>query len=112
MVYRYNWYRKAFQSKLQSLYQIPEEKVQSLFANRGKWKVDSFRCPLKFVLDYLSDLFQRRLVYKKTNINRFTISAYYEPLNGFPFGQSPLVFSLLSCVFSHRPPSQGTRLFR
>ena len=28
-----HWYEKAFQTKLQSLYQIPEEKVRSLLTN-------------------------------------------------------------------------------
>ena len=29
-----NWYQKTFQTKLQSLYQVPEEKVQSLLTNQ------------------------------------------------------------------------------
>ena len=70
----------------------------------GKRKVDLFRCPLKFVLDYLSDLFEKGLAYRTINVHRSAISAYHEPLHGFPIGQSPLVCSLLSGVFNHRPP--------
>ena len=57
----------------------------------GKRKVDLFRCPLKFVLDYLSDLFEKGLAYRTINVHRTAISAYHEPLHGFPIGQSPLV---------------------
>ena len=70
----------------------------------GKRKVDPFRCPLKFVLDYWPDMFGKGLVYRTINVHRSAISAYHEPLHGFPIGQSLLVCSLLNDVFNHRPP--------
>ena len=44
----------------------------------GEPKVDPFRCPLKFVLDYLSDLFEKGLAYRKINVHRSAISTYHE----------------------------------
>ena len=70
----------------------------------GKQEVDPFQCPLKFVLDYLSDLFEKGLVYRTINVHRSAISAYHDSLHGFPAGRSPLVCSLLSSVFNLRPP--------
>ena len=70
----------------------------------GKRKVDPFRCPLKFVLGYLSDMFEKGLSYIAINVHRSAISAYHKPLHGFPIGQSPFFCSLLSDVFNHRPP--------
>ena len=70
----------------------------------GKRKFVPFRCPLKFVVDHLSDMFEMGLAYRATDVHRSTISASHEPLCGFPIGQSPLVCSLLSGVFNHRPP--------
>ena len=70
----------------------------------GKRKVDLFRCPLKFVLDYLFDMLKKGLAYRAINMHRSAISACHEPLHGFPIGQSPLIRSPLSGVFNHRPP--------
>ena len=70
----------------------------------GKREVDPFQCPLKFVLDYLSDLFEKGLAYRTINVYRSAISAYHEPLHGSPIGGSPLVCSLLNGVFNLRPP--------
>ena len=66
-----------------------------------KRKVDPF--PLKFLLDYLSHIFEKRLAYRIINIHRSEISPYHELLQGFPIGQSPLVCSLLNDVDNHRP---------
>ena len=49
-------------------------------------------------------MFGKGLVYRTINVHRSAISAYHEPLHGFPIGQSPLVCSLLNDVFNHRPP--------
>ena len=67
-----------------------------------KRKVDPFRCRLKFVLDYLS-MFEKGLAHKTIKVHRSTIYAYHESLHGLPIGQSPLVCSLFSGVFNHRP---------
>ena len=47
----------------------------------GKWKVDPCRCPLMFVLDYLSDMFEKGLAYRTINVHRSAISAHHEPLH-------------------------------
>ena len=57
-------------------------------------------------------MFERGLAYRTINVHRFAISAYHEPLHGFPIGQSPLVCSLLSGIFSHRPPQPKLHSFR
>ena len=77
----------------------------------GKQKNDPFRCPLKFVLDYLSDIFEKGQAYRTINVHKSAISAYHEPLHGFPIVQSPLVCSLLGGVFNHRPPQLLKKLF-
>ena len=70
----------------------------------GKREVDPFQCPLKFILDYLPDLFGKGLEYRTINVHRSAISAYNVPLHGSPIGWSPLICSLLSGVFNLRPP--------
>ena len=77
----------------------------------GKQKNDPFRCPLKFVLDYLSEIFEKEQAYRTINVHKSAISAYHEPLHGFPIVQSPLVCSLLGGVFNHRPPQLLKKLF-
>ena len=44
----------------------------------GKRKIDPFKdqFPLKFVLDYLSDFFEKGLVSRTINVHRSAISAY------------------------------------
>ena len=77
----------------------------------GKQKIDPFRCPLKFASDYLSDIFEKGQAYRTINVHKSAISAYHEPLHGFPIVQSPLVCSLLGGVFNHRPPQLLKKLF-
>ena len=40
-------------------------------------------------------MFEKGLAYRAINVHRATISAYYEPLHGFPIGQSPFDCILL-----------------
>ena len=56
-------------------------------------------------------MFEKELAYRTDNVHRSAISVYHEALHGFPIGQSPLVCSLLSGVFNHRPPNQVTHSF-
>lgn len=50
---------------------------------RGKGIVDLFQYPLKFVLGYLSDMFEKPLAYRTINVHRSAITAYHEPLHEF-----------------------------
>ena len=58
------------------------------------------------VCSRLFDLFEKGLAYRTINVHRSAISAYHEPLHGYPIGWSPLVFSLLSGVFNLGPPQR------
>ena len=58
------------------------------------------------VCSRLFDLFEKGLAYRTINAHRSAISAYHEPLHGYPIGRSPLVFSLLSGVFNLGPPQR------
>ena len=52
----------------------------------------------------MSDMFQKGMAYRKINVHRSGISAYYEPLDRFPIAQSLQVCSLLSGVYNHSQP--------
>ena len=43
------------------------------------------------------------MAYRTINVHIFAISAYHEPLDEFPIAQPPLVCSLLSGIYNHRP---------
>ena len=64
------WQQKAYQEKLQTLSQTPDERAHYLVTNQpgisglsgwcGEKQVEPFRCPLTFVLDFLADLFEKK----------------------------------------------------
>ena len=69
------------------------------------WKVDPLRCPVNYVLEYLSSLFHReKLLYRTISLHRLVIFVYHVYVDDKPIGQQPLVCSLLSGIFKLRPP--------
>ena len=87
------WHQKAFQTKLLQL--ISDSGRGSLIYSYesawrqwagwcGKREVDLLQCLLKFVLDYLPDLFEKGLAYRTINVHRsaiwLIIKHYMDPL--------------------------------
>ena len=67
-------------------------------------QIDPLSCPLDDVLNYLGDMFDKKLLYSTINGHRSAISAYHDPVDGFKVGQHPLVCSLMQGVSNERPP--------
>ena len=59
---------------------------------------------MKFILDFLAELFQQKYEYSTINLYRSTISAYHAKVDSFDAGKHPKVCSLLGGVFNERPP--------
>ena len=87
------WHQKAFQTKLLqlisdfgrgSLIYFYESAWRQWAGWCGKREVDLFQCLLKFVLDYLPDLFEKGLAYRTINVHRsaiwLIIKHYMDPL--------------------------------
>ena len=58
-------------------------------------QTDPFRCSVKFVTNFLADLFETGLEYRTLNSYRSAISAFHENGNSVPTGRYPLVASLM-----------------
>ena len=69
-----------------------------------KEQVDSFSAPLRQNLNFLASLFQEGLQYNTIAGYRFAISAYHDPIKGFPVGQHPRGAALLTGVYNQRFP--------
>ena len=67
-------------------------------------KIDSFRCAIGKVLDYLSYLFDSGFEYRTIGCHRSAISAYHEYVDKKSVRQYPHVCLLLKGVFNQRPP--------
>ena len=75
----------------------------------NKWcserNIDPFLCPLKFILDFLSDLFNKdKLAYRTIGVARSAISAYHAPIDGIIVGKHPRVSSIMKGISNLRPP--------
>ena len=69
------------------------------------WKFDPFRCPVDYILEYLSSLFyNEKLLYRTIGLHRSAISAYHVHVVDKPIGQHPLVCSLVSGMLNLCPP--------
>ena len=68
-------------------------------------QVDPVSSPVKFLLDFLTELYHEGLQYRTINVYRSAISAYHEPINGTPVGQLKDVCTLLSGIDNLRPPT-------
>ena len=86
--------------------------VSNYKSSWGKWsswchqkQIDPFRCDLKFILNYLAELFHMGYEYRTINCHRSAISAYHSPINSVPVGKHPRICSLLNTSqFNNRPP--------
>ena len=67
-------------------------------------QIDSVRCPLNLVLEFLSDSFDEGLEYNTIAGYRSAISAYHDPIDGNAVGKHPLVSSLLTGIYNKRFP--------
>jgi len=77
----------------------------------GKWscwaserQADPTTCSLSLILEFLADLFEKKLQYSTICGYRSAISAYHIPIEGQPVGRHPRVSALLTGVFNLRPP--------
>ena len=59
---------------------------------------------MELVADFLTSKFDSGLEYRTLNLYRSAISAYHEPVGGFPVGQHMLLTRLLKGMFNKRPP--------
>ena len=67
-------------------------------------KVDPTRCDLKWILDFLAELFELGFEYNTIAGYRSSLSAFHEPINGVKIGEHPRVSSLLTGIFNTKPP--------
>lgn len=67
-------------------------------------QIDPFCCSLNYIINYLALLFDNKKEYRTINNCRSAISAFHEPINGFPVGQHPQVTALLKGISKERPP--------
>ena len=66
--------------------------------------VDPIRCTINFVLDFLSDSYDKGLSYNTIAGYRSAISAFHEPIDGSSVGKHPHVSAILTGVFNNRYP--------
>jgi len=81
---------------------------ESAWRKWGSWcakrQVDPFSCPLNNILEFLSDAFNKGLLYNTLAGYRSAISAYHDPIDGVPIGSHPRVSALLTGVHNLRCP--------
>ena len=69
-----------------------------------KWQVDPFRAPVKYVLQFLTDLYQQGLGYSAINTARSALSAVMQTTDNRTIGAHPTVIRFLKGVFELRTP--------
>ena len=67
-------------------------------------QVDPIRCPLKDVLQFLTECFQKGYKYNTIAGFRSAISAFHDPVDGVSVGKNQRVSVLLTGVFNENPP--------
>ena len=77
----------------------------------GKWaswcgerQVDPVGCPVRHILDFLTELFMKGLQHSTIGGYRSAISAYHDSCDGSSVGEHPLVKRLMIGIFNKRPP--------
>jgi len=117
MVSGIGWKQKEFLRELPSLSLPVEGNLLFQLTRRpgisccDEQKVDSFRCSLKFVLDFLASMFERGYQYSTLCNYRSAISAFHEGFNGVTVGDHPQVSALITGVFNERPPQPLFNLY-
>ena len=85
-----------------------EKHYQSAWKSFHSWcfekSEDPISCPVNIVLEFLTDLFDKRLQYRTINTYRSAISMTDLHLDGSLIGSHPLVSRFMKGVFQSRPP--------
>ena len=81
-----------------SNYSLAWEKWVSWCSER---KVDPFRNDVKWVLNFLEEMFKEGIAYRTLNTYR---SAFHDKIGALNVGEHPEVCSLMSGIFNQRPP--------
>ena len=72
-----------------------QARYESAWNNWVSWctqrQIDPFRCSVKFVTNFVADLFETGLEYRTLNSYRSTISAFHDNGDSVPAGRHPLV---------------------
>ena len=77
----------------------------------GQWtswcnerQVNPFQAPVNFIINFLSEKFDKGLQYRTLNCLRSAISAYHVHIDGKSVGKHSKVCALLAGIFNQRPP--------
>ena len=80
-------------------------------SNWGQWtsrcyerQVNPFQAPVNFIINFLSEKFDKGLQYRTLNCLRSAISAYHVHIDGKSMGKHRNVCALLAVIFNQRPP--------
>ena len=67
-------------------------------------QIDPFRCNIKWILDFLANLYEKGYEYSTICFHRSAISAFHDRIQGKPVGEHPFVSALITGIFNERPP--------
>ena len=67
-------------------------------------KVDPISCDVKFLVNFLAELFKQGLQHRSINTVRSAVSMTHNQVEGVPIGQHPLISRLMRGVYNSRPP--------
>ena len=67
-------------------------------------EVDPIRSPLRDILHFLTDMFNKSHGYRKISVLRSALSSVHDKLDGFRVGSHPDVCLLLKGISTQRPP--------
>ena len=111
-----NGFRKTLSCEgiLENAAHMTNSKRKGAFSNHEsawrKWarwcleqKIVLFQATVKDIIEYLTFIFNYGDKYRKINLHRSGISAFYEYIDGLPVGKHPRIYSLVSGVFNARP---------
>ena len=84
----------------------------------GQWsgwcnerQVNLFQAPANYIINFLSENFDKGLQYRTLNCLRSAISAYHVHIDGKSVGKHPKVCALLAGIFNQRPPQPRCFLY-
>ena len=76
---------------------------ESAWNKWDSWWIDPFWCFVKFVTNFLADLFETGLEHHKLNSYRSVTSSFHENGNSVPTGRHPLVTSIMKGIGNSCP---------
>ena len=77
---------------------------KQFFSSCSQRSCDPFSCSLNIILDYLVDLFCKRLEYRTSNSHRSAISMTHLPVDGICVGTHSFISRLMKGIFNLCPP--------